>query len=146
MPGDSGVSWLRQRPVASGAAVATPIFDKDRSIVAAYKLKPGPIGVRDLGQLAHDKRMRVLAASQIAGIALENANLGQGFLTYALAIDGLNKLKADWHPKDNSIMLGEWMAFGVNRVPQLLGEVHRGSMISPNLENCLNEIALVLSC
>ena len=34
--------------------------------------KPGPMGSRGLGQLAYDKGMRILAASQADDVALES--------------------------------------------------------------------------
>ena len=42
--------------------------------------KPGPMGSRGLGQLAYDKGMRVLAASQAEEVALESGELRHGLL------------------------------------------------------------------
>jgi WD40 repeat protein len=92
--------------------------------------KPGPMGSRGLGQLAYDKRMRVLAASQPGGVALEDRRIEQGLLTYALVTDGLDRFQADWRPKDRSILLGEWLAYGVNRVPHLYEELRNGTVRS----------------
>ena len=47
--------------------------------------------VGGLGQLAYDKRMRVLAASQADQTAQETQELGQGVLTYVLLTDGLER-------------------------------------------------------
>lgn len=41
--------------------------------------KPGPMGDRGLGQLAFDKHMRILAATQADNVALESEKFGQGF-------------------------------------------------------------------
>ena len=59
--------------------------------------KPGPMGDRGLGQLAYDKGMRILAATQANDVALESGQIGQGLLTYALVEDGLKKGLA--HPR-----------------------------------------------
>jgi hypothetical protein len=57
--------------------------------VAASGFKPGPMGDRGLGQLAYDKGMRILAATQADDFALESGDVGQGLLTYALVCEGL---------------------------------------------------------
>ncbi|HVK53127.1 MAG TPA: caspase family protein, partial [Pseudoxanthomonas sp.] len=63
--------------------------------VADGRFKPGPMGDSGLGQLAYDKGIRILAATQADDVALEDARLGQGLLTYALAVDGLTAGDAD---------------------------------------------------
>ena len=63
--------------------------------VADGRFKPGPMGDSGLGQLAYDKGIRILAATQADDVALEDARLGQGLLTYALAVDGLGAGEAD---------------------------------------------------
>ena len=98
----------------SGAAVNTPDF------------KPGPMGDSSLGQLAFDKGLRILAATQADDVALENASLAQGFLTAALG-EGLT---ADGGPadldQDGRIVLDEWLRYAVARLPSLNEEVRRG--------------------
>lgn len=47
--------------------------------VEAGDFKPGPMGSRGLGQLAYDKGMRILAASQSDAMALESERLRHGF-------------------------------------------------------------------
>lgn len=69
------------------------------------------MGSRGLGQLAYDKRMRFLAASQSDAAALEDSRLEQGLLSYVLTEQGLKEGKADWKPIDKHITLGEWLAF-----------------------------------
>ncbi len=62
-----------------------------------------------LGQLAFDKGIRILAATQADDVALEDARLGQGLLTYALAVDGFAAGAADLDG-DGSIRIDEWLA------------------------------------
>ena len=81
--------------------------------------RPGPMGSHGLGQLAYDKRIRVLAASQATQPAGEAGQLGMGYLSYALAKNGLQRNQADWQPKDGLIWLREWLAYGVEQVPKL---------------------------
>jgi hypothetical protein len=98
----------------SGAAVNTPDF------------KPGPMGDPGLGQLAFDKGMRILAATQADDVAIENPNLAHGLLTAALG-EGLT---ATGGPADldgnRKISLDEWLRYAVARLPSLEAEVRRG--------------------
>jgi hypothetical protein len=93
--------------------------------------KPGPMGSRGLGQLAYNKRMRILAASQAADVAFEDGRLGHGLLTYALFGDGLTDGKADFDPKDGRIGMGEWLRYGVQRVPGLVDDITAGKIKPP---------------
>ena len=84
--------------------------------VADGRFKPGPMGDSGLGQLAYDKGIRILAATQADDVALEDARLGQGLLTYALAVDGLGTGAADLDG-DGRIRIDEWLAYAVRRMP-----------------------------
>ena len=100
--------------------------------------KPGPMGARGLGQLAFDKGMAVLTATQAAAPALEAASTGRGLLTFALVENGLLAGQADGAVpdgasgasgvRDGRITLGEWLAYGAARVPGLSEEVQRGEV------------------
>lgn len=98
----------------SGAAVNTPDF------------KPGPMGDSSLGQLAFDKGLRILAATQADDVALENAALKQGFLTAALG-EGLTDTggPADAN-RDGKVLMDEWLRYAVARLPSLHEDVRRG--------------------
>jgi uncharacterized caspase-like protein len=93
------------------------------SAVEGGKFKPGPMGSRGLGQLAFDKGMRILTATQADNVALENQLIKQGLLTYALIRDGVESRQADYRPKDKVIGVGEWLAYGVECVPTLYEEL-----------------------
>jgi WD40 repeat protein len=114
---DELASWLR--PI--DANEMTFILDSCYSAesVEANGFKPGPMGSRGLGQLAYDKRIRILTASQSDQTAGEDARLGQGILSYVLSQEGLVEGKADWSPADGKIMMAEWLNFAVHEVPQL---------------------------
>jgi WD40 repeat protein len=104
----------------SAASVDTPGF------------KPGPMGDRGLGQLAYDKGMRILAASQADDVALEIHDLHQGLLTYALVWDGFQsgeggKLKADLNG-DGVVTLEEWLKYGEQRTPSLYEDAKAGKV------------------
>jgi hypothetical protein len=93
--------------------------------VADGRFKPGPMGDSGLGQLAYDKGIRILAATQADDVALEDARLGQGLLTYALAVDGLGAGSADLDG-DGSIRIDEWLAYAVRRLPALAHDARVG--------------------
>lgn len=84
--------------------------------------KPGPMGSRGLGQLAYDKDMKILSATQANNVALELESLKQGLLSYALLQDGIVDSLAD-SDKDKQLFPAEWLEFAEKRVPQLYEEV-----------------------
>jgi hypothetical protein len=110
--------WLR--PIDAGQM--TFILDScdSASSVESNNFKPGPMGSSGLGQLAYDKRMRILAASQPNQAARESDTLHQGLLSYALVELGLVEAQADWKPKDTKIMVGEWLSYAADEVPKFL--------------------------
>ncbi len=137
-------------PVRSTLVSAAQIADLLRSVDAAEmaliidachsagsvdngSFKPGPMGDPGLGQLAFDKGIRIIAATQAADVALEDASLSQGLLTYALAREGITETggKADGNG-DGMITLDEWLNYAAKRVPVLsldarLGRIQPGS-------------------
>jgi hypothetical protein len=100
----------------AGASVETPDF------------KPGPMGDASLGQLAYDKSMRILAATQANDVALENGRLQKGLLTHtleqALTPDG-NAWPADGDG-DGIVRLNEWLAYAVKQLPAVSRDAMSG--------------------
>ena len=92
------------------------------------EFKPGPMGSRGLGQLAYDKGMRILAATQIDQYALETQTTQQGLLSYALVHEGLTQNKADYKPRDQQIWLSEWLTYASERVPGLYADLRTGKL------------------
>jgi WD40 repeat protein len=80
--------------------------------------KPGPMNARGLGQLAFDKKYRVLAGSQAAQTAGEYAVLGHGLVTWALLKTGLAEFKADANG-DATLAIAEWLRHAESEVPKL---------------------------
>lgn len=113
---DELARWLS--PIDAGEI--TVVLDACHSAesIQAGEFRAGPLGSSGLGQLAYDKGMRVLAASQADGVALEFHELLQhGLLTYILIQQGLVDAKADWRPQDGTIGLDEWLAYAERQVP-----------------------------
>ncbi len=79
----------------------------------------GPMNSKGLAQLAYEKGMFILTAAQGYQAAQEVANLGHGLLTYALVVQGLQKGAADRRPRDGQIVMGEWLDYATERVPQM---------------------------
>ena len=84
--------------------------------------KPGPMGDPGLGQLAYDKGIKILVATQANDVAMENDRLKQGLLTFALAGDGEGFAKSDGlidAKKDQKISLDEWVNYPIGRLPTM---------------------------
>jgi|GEM_PF-3153659 len=91
--------------------------------------KPGPMGSRGLGQLAYDKGMRVITASQAEFVAIESDELQHGALTFAIIREGLVAGQADSMPVDNSVSAMELLQYGAARVPQLYADLTSGTFV-----------------
>ncbi len=97
------------------------------SAVQGDGFKPGPMGSRGLGQLAYDKGMLILSATQADNVALELNSLKHGLLTFALIQDGVVEKKADTGDKpDGKLTASEWLNYAVIAVPKLFQDVLDG--------------------
>jgi uncharacterized caspase-like protein len=121
---DDLYQWLRD--VDAGDVVL--VLDScHAAAVTGTEFKPGPMGSRGMGQLAYDKGMRILAATQPDTTAAEVDDLNQkrklrhGLLTYALVTDGLIDRQAD-SDGNKLISMSEWLQYGVTDVPKLYAE------------------------
>ena len=88
----------------------------------AEEKRRGPMNSKGLAQLAYEKGMYILTAAQSFQAALEAAQLGHGYLTYALVEEGLKTPVADNAPKDGVVIAREWLNFATERVPQMQEE------------------------
>lgn len=101
------------------------------SAVEGNEFKPAPMGSRGLGQLAFDKGMKILTATQAANAAIEaGGSIGHGLLTFALLREGLENNKADFRITDRIINLKEWLEYGEFRVPGMYEELASGKLKS----------------
>lgn len=97
------------------------------SAVQGEWFKPGPMGSRGLGQLAYDKGMKILSATQADNVALELGNLEQGLLSYVLLEDGVIAKKADsGAAPDGTLTPSEWLKYAESAVPKLYQDVLEG--------------------
>jgi hypothetical protein len=88
-----------------------------------------------LGQLAYDKGMRILAASQAEDVAVEIQSLHHGLLTYAL-VQGLGlgdagQLAADLNG-DGVVTLAEWLKYAEQRTPTFYAQASKVRDSDPN--------------
>ena len=91
-------------------------------------LQPGQMGDRGLGQLAYDKAMRILAASQAEDVALESAQLKHGLLTSTLwrwtAWQWGRTASATLiFNGDGRLTLAKWLRYGEEHAPALYEEL-----------------------
>ncbi len=94
----------------------------------AEEKRRGPMNSPGLAQLAYEKGMYILTAAQSYQAALEAAQLGHGYLTFALVEEGLKKGMADRDLKDGQVLTREWFNYATERVPQMQ-EKNLGSRI-----------------
>lgn len=99
--------------------------------VNAQDFVPGPMDSRSLGQLAYDKGIAVLVATQADDVALESGQLRHGVLSYALVADGLERRAADFAPADGYIGFVEWLSYATQRVPELSRQIRSGALAVP---------------
>jgi WD40 repeat protein len=85
----------------------------------AKEKRRGPMNTKGLAQLAYEKGMYVLTASQNVELAYESEALKHSYLTYALIEEGLKTGAADQAPKDGQVLLREWFDYATQAVPRL---------------------------
>jgi WD40 repeat protein/uncharacterized caspase-like protein len=83
----------------------------------AEEKRRGPMNSKGLAQLAYEKGMYILTASQGYQQAQEISRYGHGLLTYALVHEGLEEGKAS--SADKAVYLREWLDFAAKDVPEL---------------------------
>jgi WD40 repeat protein/uncharacterized caspase-like protein len=127
--------WLREVDAGDMAMIIDACHSA--ASVETRGFKPGPLGDRGLGQLAYDKGMIILAATQASDVALEAKKIKHGLLTYALVHDGLEfttstprRRNADLD-RNGTLSLKEWLQYGERRVPSLYEELRYGKAPKP---------------
>ena len=85
----------------------------------------GPMNTRGLAQLAYEKGIYVLTASESMEVAFEADALKHSYLAYALLEEGLKKRAADAN-RDGDIFLKEWFDYANQRVPEIRRMRQRG--------------------
>jgi WD40 repeat protein len=91
----------------------------------ASEERRGPMNTRGLAQLAYEKGMYVLTASQSDEVAFESAGLKHSYLAYALVEEGIKSGAADTDA-NGQIFLNEWFNYATDRVPRIRGQRQAG--------------------
>lgn len=92
----------------------------------AEEKRRGPMNTRGLAQLAYEKGMYVLTASQSIEVAFESEALKHSYLAYALVEEGIKSGAAD-ADRDGRVLLDEWFDYAMERVPRMGKEKRSGS-------------------
>jgi WD40 repeat protein len=98
------------------------IIDSCRSgqvLNSSEEPRRGPLNASGLAQLAYEKGISILTASQSYQDAIEVQQFGHGLLTHVLVEEGLQQFLADREPKDGEISWTEWIHYALDRVPEL---------------------------
>lgn len=90
--------------------------------------RQAPINAVGLGQLAYDKGMFIITASQGDESAYVSELLKRSYLSYALVEQGLKTAAADTAPKDGRLSIREWFDYAINQVPQLRRETNEKAL------------------
>ncbi len=85
----------------------------------------GPMNTRGFAQLAYEKGMYVLTASQSDEVAFESAGLKHSYLAYALVEEGIKSGAAD-SDRNGELFLKEWFDYATERVPRIFTDKPRG--------------------
>lgn len=119
--------WLREVDAGHMALIVDACHSA--AAVESEEFKPGPLGSRGLGQLAYDKGMLILTATQADNVAHEGNRIRQGLLSYVLVREGLEEMKADSEPADGALTLREWLRYSITGVPRLFDEIIAGKKV-----------------
>ncbi|MCX6559514.1 MAG: caspase family protein [Candidatus Aminicenantes bacterium] len=109
LTGCEGKGGLQARQIAL-------IIDACRSgqVLEADEWRVGPMNSRSIAQLAWEKGMEILTASQSDQFAVEMESLGHGLLTYALR-QGFSEA-----PREGGrLLVGAWLDYAASIVPRL---------------------------
>jgi len=90
----------------------------------AQEERRGPMNTRGLAQLAYEKGMYVLTASQSDEVAFESAGLKHSYLAHALVVEGIQRGAAD-SDSNGQVLLKEWFDYATERVPRIGREKNR---------------------
>jgi uncharacterized caspase-like protein len=88
-----------------------------QALEAAEKRR-GPMNSKGLAQLAYEKGMYILTASQNYQLALEFEQLGHGLMTFALVEEGLKGF-VPGVGRGGELDVREWLDYAARRVPEL---------------------------
>jgi WD40 repeat protein/uncharacterized caspase-like protein len=83
----------------------------------AEEKRRGPMNSKGLAQLAYEKGMYILTASQSFQAAQEVSDLGHGLLTYVLVEEGLKQGRAEKNDK-GEVTERKWLDYATQRVPE----------------------------
>jgi WD40 repeat protein len=88
----------------------------------------GPMNTRGLAQLAYEKGMYIMTASQNVEEAFVSEKLKHSYLTYALVEEGLKTKAADAN-HNGEVVLREWFDYALTRVPKLREQTLQGKSL-----------------
>lgn len=95
-------------------------------VLESEEWRVGPMNSRGLAQLAWEKGMEILTASQSNQYAKELRELGHGILTKCL-LDGFSKAPRS----DNGLYADQWLDYAVDEVPKIAGSEKMRGLIPP---------------
>jgi WD40 repeat protein len=101
---------------------------KSGQALKSTETRQGPMNTKGLAQLAYEKGLYVLTASQSFEVAFEADALKHSYLAYALLEQGIKQRAAD-RDRDGSIFLKEWFDYATESVPEIRKRNKKGKEI-----------------
>ncbi len=108
-------------------------------VIESEDKRRGPMNTKGLAQLANDKGIYILTASQNKEAAYVSRALERSYLSFALIEEGLKTPKADVAPKDGLLSIREWFDYATDRVPQLRQDVTSGLLKVEQIKDLIEE-------
>jgi hypothetical protein len=116
--------WFRN--IQAGEIILTLDTCQSGASVGGRTFKPGPMGDRGFGQLAYDKGMRVICATNEDNAALEFDSLGHGLLSYSL-LEGLDDFIQG---RTKSFSTKQWLITAKERAVPIYKAIRDGKPLS----------------
>lgn len=111
-------AWLE--PIAAAHLLLVLDACDSGAAIGPAAQRIGPLNSSGLGELAFEKGLDILAASQAAQSANENSRLGHGLLTYALLQEGIEQGKA---AVADRVEVRHWLEYTASEVPLLMQQI-----------------------
>ncbi|HEX8845581.1 MAG TPA: caspase family protein [Pyrinomonadaceae bacterium] len=118
-------------PIYAGQMLLVIDASNSGQVLEAEETGRGPMNSKRLAQLAYEKGMYILTASQSGQAALESEGLEYSYLAYALIKEGLKSVRTD-ADSDGLINLREWLEYATKRVPEIMGDARPTSRVKYN--------------
>ena len=104
------------------SALIMDACESGQLLLASTDTRRGQVDAHGFAQLAFEKGIALLAAAPSKSEAKEGSDIGHGWLTYALAFQGLENAKARVSEVNGNIYLGDLLSYADKEVPKYIAQ------------------------